>query len=190
MPGYTLNFKMMKKLFFFLVLIACAAAGNAQITKAKLVASGLTCSMCSKAIYEALQKVNGIETVKANIKESSYNIVLKKDMPASPDDIKKGVEDAGFSVAKLQVTVSFDNVSVKSDTLLNVAGMQLHFLNVQPQTLNGEKVLTVIDKDFESAKEFKKYAQYTTMKCLTTGVAESGCGENIKAGERIYHVTI
>jgi copper chaperone CopZ len=179
----------MKKIFV-IIAVLFATSGHTQITKAKLVASGLTCSMCSKAIYEALRKVNSIESVKANIKESSYNIVFKKEVTGSPDDIKKAVEDAGFSVAKLQVTISFDNVGIRNDEHIKIAGMNLHFLNVQPQTLNGEKVLTVLDKYFESSKEFKKYAGYTSMKCFATGVMESCCTDNGIAGERIYHVTI
>ena len=163
---------------------------HAQITKAKLVASGLTCSMCSKSIYEALQRVSSVESVKANIKESSYNVVFKKDAAVNPDELRKAVEDAGFSIAKLQVTVSFDNVEIKNDEHIKVAGINLHFLNVQAQTLSGEKVLTVLDKYFESAKEFKKYAQYTTMKCFATGVMESCCNDKGAGGERIYHVTI
>ena len=134
-------------------------SSNAQVSKAKLVASGLTCSMCSKAIYEALQKVNTIESVKANIKESSYDIAFKKDAAVSFDDIRKAVEGAGFSVAKFQVTVNFDNVVVENDKHVLVDGINLHFLHVQQQTLNGERVLTLLDKNFESSKDYKKYVQ-------------------------------
>jgi len=181
--------KVMKRILMIVALFGVMSA-NAQISSAKLVASGLTCSMCSKAIYEALLKVNSIESVKANIKESSYNIVFKKDATVSPDDIKKAVEDAGFSVAKLQVEMSFENVEVKNDAHIVVNGMNLHFLNVQPQTLNGEKLLTIMDKNFESTKEYKKYSQYTTMKCFATGVMENCCTDKRTAGSRIYHVTI
>ena len=171
------------------VLLFAAFFANAQITKAKLVASGLTCSMCSKAIYEALQKVSAIESVKANIKESSYSIVFKKDVVVSPDELKKAVEDAGFFVAKLQLTMNFDNIEVKNDEHVVADDLYLHFLNVQPQTLNGEKVVTVLDKNFEPAKEYRQYAQYTTMKCFTTGIMEACCDKGT-AGKRIYHVTI
>ena len=95
----------------------------AQVEKVTLVASGLTCSMCSKAIYQALQKVNVIESVKANIKESSYDITFKKDVAISFDDIRRTVEDAGFSVAKLQVTFNFDNVAVENDKHISVDGI-------------------------------------------------------------------
>jgi len=172
------------------MLVLATVFANAQVTKAKLTASGLTCSMCSKAIYEALQKVSTIESVKANIKESSYSIVFKKDAAVNPDEIKKVVEDAGFFVARLELTMNFDNVEIKNDEHVFADGLNLHFLNVQPQTLSGEKVVTLLDKNFESAKEYKKYAQYTTMKCFTTGVMEDCCNNKNVAGKRIYHVTI
>jgi copper chaperone CopZ len=181
----------MKKLLIFIAMMMTVSS-YAQISKATLVASGLTCSMCSKAIYQALQKVKTIETVKANIKESSYNIVFKKDAAISFDDIRKSVADAGFSVAKLQITINFDSVEIKNDEHVFINGLNLHFLHVQPQTLNGEKMLTLVDKKFESAKEYKKYAPYTTMKCFTTGVMEACCLGKVTGSEseRIYHVTI
>jgi copper chaperone CopZ len=178
----------MKKILFALVMMINVAS-YAQVEKATLVASGLTCSMCSKAIYQALQKVREIESVKANIKESSYDITFKKNTAISFDDIRKAVENAGFSIAKLQVTFNFDNVVVENDKHVLADGINLHFLHVQPQTLNGEKVLTILDKNFEPLKEYKKSAQYTTMKCFTTGVMESCCGHDVANG-RIYHVTI
>ncbi|HXL56254.1 MAG TPA: heavy-metal-associated domain-containing protein [Chitinophagaceae bacterium] len=179
----------MKKLLI-VIAVMMTVSSYAQISKATLVASGLTCSMCSKAIYEALQKVKTIETIKANIKESSYNIVFKNGTVISFDDIRKSVEDAGFSVAKLQITINFDNVEIKNDAHILMDGLNLHFLHVESQTLNGEKVLTLVDKKFESAREYKKYTQYTTMKCFETGVMEACCSNKGSGGERIYHVTI
>jgi copper chaperone CopZ len=179
----------MKKVLVALAIMISGYYSQAQISQATLVASGLTCSMCSKAIYEALKKVNTVESIKANISESSYTIVFKKNTPVSFDDIRDAVRNAGFSVARMRVTVNFDNVEVKKDTHVAVDGINLHFLNVQPQTLNGEKTVTLLDKDYESAKDFKKYAQYTTMKCFATGVMEDCCNQG-KTAERIYHVTI
>ena len=172
----------MKKILIAAIMVFGLHAAQAQVSKATLTASGLTCSMCSKAIYTALIKVNTIESIKANIKESSYNIVFKKDVAVSFDDIRNAVEGAGFSVAKLQATVNFDNAAVKNDAHVTVGGLNLHFLNVPEETLNGEKLLTLVDKNFVPEKEYKKYSQYTAMKCFTTGMDD--------AGKRIYHVTI
>jgi hypothetical protein len=44
----------MKKLFILTVILFVSVAVNAQILKAELTATGLTCSMCSKATYKQL----------------------------------------------------------------------------------------------------------------------------------------
>ena len=173
-----------------IVAVLISLQGFAQVSKATLTASGLTCSMCSKAIYEALKNVKSIETIKANISQSSYSVVFKKDAPVSFDELKNAVEGAGFFVAKLQVTLNFDNVAVKNDAHVEADGINFHFLNVPDQVLNGEKTVTVVDKNFQTAKDFKKYTKYTTMKCLESGVMEQCCADKTTAGTRIYHVTI
>lgn len=180
----------MKTMIALLCVIFFVSDLQAQVSKATLVASGLTCSMCSKAVYQALTKVDEVESVKSNIKESSYSISFKKDAAANPDHLLKAVKDAGFSVAKLQLSFTFDNVEIKNDTHISAAGVHLHFLNVEPRVLTGEHVLTIVDANFVSAKDNKKYAQYTKMKCFFTGVMESCCSGNDGGGERIYHVTM
>jgi len=147
--------------------------------------------MCSRAIFKSLEKVNFIDKVNANIAESSFEITFKKDAVVDLDAIRKAVEDAGFSVAKLQFTAHFDNTAIDNDVMVKVDNENLHFLNVNAQTLSGDKVLTVVDQHFVSDKEHKKYAQYTTIKCFTTGTVEACCSKGGSAkGKRMYHVTI
>jgi len=47
----------MKKVFF-LLLLAYAFNAKAQLQKVNLQASGLTCAMCSKAIYKAVSAIS------------------------------------------------------------------------------------------------------------------------------------
>lgn len=180
----------MKRIIILSVVIFFVSEIQAQVSKATLVASGLTCSMCSKAVYQALTKVDEVESVKSNIKESSYSISFKKGALANPDHLLKAVKNAGFSVAKLQLSFTFDNVEIKNDTHISTAGINIHFINVEPRILIGEHTLTLVDANFVSAKENKKYAQYTTMKCFSTGVMESCCSTNGAGEKRIYHVTM
>lgn len=161
----------------------------AQIKSAKLTASGLTCSMCSKAIYKALMKVPSIQDVEADIKNSSYDIKFKEGTNVVIDDLKKAVEGAGFSVAGLQVTGNFSNVAVANDAHIAYGGSNFHFLGVNKQVLNGEKTLTVVDKNFLPSKDFKKYSSQTKMKCVQTGMMEACCSKTGTSG-RIYHVTL
>ena len=66
-----------------------------------------------------------------------------------------------------------------------------HFVNVSNQVLNGETTLKVLDRNFVSAKEFRKYNGATKMHCLLSGKAEACCvKEGMAEGERVYHITI
>lgn len=179
------------KTTLIVLLTVFTLVSNAQLNKASLQASGLTCAMCSNAINKALQKVSFVAGVKSDIKNSSFNIDFKDNAEVNIDDLKEAVEDAGFSVAKLNVTGNFDNVVVKNDQHVIIDGSIFHFLKVNEQVLKGERTLIVVDKNFLNPKEFKKYSAATKMNCVQTGKAASCCvKEGITANTRIYHVTI
>jgi len=73
----------------------------ADIKKVTLVASGLTCSMCSKAIFKALSKLDFVEEVKVDIEKSMYILAFKTGKKVEIDQIKLAVTDAGFGVQSL-----------------------------------------------------------------------------------------
>ncbi len=166
------------------LLLLCMVVGltaSAQFKSATLQASGLTCAMCSNAINKSLKTLSFIESVESDIKTSSFIINFKEGVDINFDQLRKKVEDAGFSVAKLQIVTDFKNVTVQNDQSLTVDGKVLHFLNVKSQQLNGEKTITIVDKNFLSAKEYKKYAGLTKAESFKTGQSN---------GVRVYHVTI
>ena len=72
-----------------------------KIKKVTLVASGLTCSMCSKAIFKALSKLDFVEEVKVDIEKSMYILAFKTGKKVEIDQIKSAVTDAGFGVQSL-----------------------------------------------------------------------------------------
>lgn len=179
----------MKKLLFIASFLFAATAAFSQIKSASLKASGLTCSMCSKAIYKSLQKISFIQAVNPDIEGSTYAISFKPGSKVVLDDVKKAVENAGFSVASLQVTANFPKTEIANDAHVSLGGTNLHFLNVKPQTIQGDKTFTVVDKSFLPAKENRKYGQYTKMACFQTGMMAACCNQGQASG-RIYHVTL
>jgi copper chaperone CopZ len=180
----------MKRLFLFVITIMTAFCVQAQISKVSIQASGLTCSMCSNAINKALKSVNYVDHVIANIKNSSFEIYLKPNAKVDFDQLKKKVEDAGFFVAKMDVSILLNDVEVANDTHVEIENNMFHFMNVMQQKINGEKTIQIIDKGFLTEKVYKKNAKYTNMNCYKTGYMESCCKKNKPAGTRIYHVTI
>lgn len=181
----------MKKIIIIAVIaIATAFQSFSQIKQIELQAAGLTCSICSKAVFKAINAVAFVKEVKANIKTSSYTILLKDENIFDFDALKKAVEGAGFSVAKLSATIHFKDANIQNDTHLKYIGKTFHFMNVKSQTLNGDYIIAVLDKNFVTSKEYKANCKFTTMKCYQTGTMESCCTKPSNIGERIYHITL
>jgi copper chaperone CopZ len=183
----------MKKIFFILLIAFLRLTANAQLEKAEFQASGLTCSMCSNAINKALKTVPFIESINTDLNKNVFSITFKKNTAIDLDVIKKKVEDAGFSIAKFWIVADLHNLAINNDEHVAIDGINFHFLNVKPQTLNGEQRLQVIDKNYVQAKEYKKNSLYTSMPCYQTGVMSACCkspAASLSSSNRIYHVTI
>jgi copper chaperone CopZ len=181
----------MKKIMILLMVLSFGVLANAQITKASLTASGLTCSMCSKAVKEAIEEVSFVEKVQVDIKNQRYNITFKNESSVDLDALGKAVEDAGFSVASLSVTANVPNVTVTKDKHLQIGSHYFHFLNADGKQLNGTTTLKVVDKLFVPAKEFKKYSDASKLECVQTGKAAACCeADKVEAQARVYHVII
>jgi copper chaperone CopZ len=181
----------MKKVWLMTAIVFVVASSHAQFTKATLQATGLTCAMCSNAINKALQKVSFIESVRSDIKNSAFNIVFKEGEDIKIDELRKAVEDAGFSVGSLKLTGNFHELKIDNDTHVEIGKEVFHFLNVNEQVLNGEQTISVVDKNFVTAKQFRKFSSASKMSCVATGKAGSCCAkEGIAPDARIYHVTI
>jgi copper chaperone CopZ len=181
----------MKNFFSACIFLFFAVASNSQFTSGSLKASGLTCAMCTKAVNVALEKVPFVKEVKVNIKDQEYKLVFKEENNIDFDALSKAVEDAGFSVASLKVTGKFSGVVAEKDTHAELNGINLHFLNSSKEELSGEKTVTIVDKNFLSAKEFKKYTSAFKHPCVLNGKADDCCTkEGIKENTRVYHVII
>ncbi len=179
----------MKSILGLLIALFVSVSSFAQIKSATLTASGLTCSMCSKAIFKALGKVSSIQSVEPDIEGSTYKIVFHPNKPVVLDDLKKAVQNAGFSVAGLSVTANFPQTAIANDFHLPYGGATYHFLDVSKQTISGEKTFRIVDKDFVADSEYKKYAAQTEMACVKTGKMAACCSTK-GSGTRVYHVTL
>jgi len=181
----------MKAFVLAVFLSVTSLCATAQFTKAQLQATGLTCAMCSNAINKAVGELPFVADVKSDIKNSSFQISFKENADVEIDAIRQAVEDAGFSVGKLQLTGSFDNLEVNNDDHVSIGKTAFHFVGIKDQSLQGEQTLTVVEKNFLTAKQFKKYGQVSKLVCVKTGKAETCCMEDgIPAQSRVYHVTI
>ena len=152
----------MKKLMILVLGFVLIKTANAQLKKVDIVATGLTCSMCSNAIYKQLQVIDGVDKVEIDLNKNLFTVILKADHNLTPQDFKDRVEKAGFFVGTMVLYISYSNFTIEDGKQEN----NYVFIDTNPQTLNGEKQLRVLDKGYVTAKEFKKlaknYSQYPT----------------------------
>jgi copper chaperone CopZ len=146
----------MKNLFLIIVIAFISISVNAQIKNANLIASGLTCSMCSNSIFKSLKKISFVETVESDVENSAFKIIFKTDENVDLDALQKAVVGAGFSVAKLTFIINANSLDVKDKSLVEIDGKSFYFVDTKDKTLNGEVELRLLDKEFNSPKEYKK----------------------------------
>jgi copper chaperone CopZ len=147
--------------------------------------------MCSKAVKNALERVSFVKKVDVNIKDQEYSISFKDETKIDFDVLAHAVEDAGFSVSKFMITANLAETSLTKDAHIKIDSSNFHFLNTENRNLSGMQTFRIVDKQYLSAKEFRKYSGFTNQACMQTGHAAKCClHEGFRENERIYHVVI
>ncbi|HNP54079.1 MAG TPA: heavy-metal-associated domain-containing protein [Ferruginibacter sp.] len=172
-----------------MLLLMCSTSAKAQVQSVSIQASGLTCSMCSNAIRKALESDASVLEVKANIKNSSFDVRFKPLATIDFDGLKHKVEEAGFFVARFDVRYHVDHLPLTPDAHVKLNGYLFHVLNTTERTMGGDVQFQILDRGFVTAKEYKKNARLTQMTCYQTGQTSSCCvGKQMPVGNRIYHI--
>ncbi len=126
---------------------------RAQFSQGRLQATGLTCALCSKSIHQALDQLPFIESVKPELKSSSFDIRFKREQSVSVQSIRAAVEDAGFFIG--QLTLELSEVAADSLRSGNRWPGEASAFRVLGEWKEGQS-LQVIEKGFLSEKEFKR----------------------------------
>lgn len=149
----------MKKILILTVVLFVSVLVNAQITKAELTATGLTCSMCSKATYKQLISIAAVEKVEPDLNNAAFLLYFKKGSAVNIDDVKKKVEDAGFSVGELVVVFNFKNQQAENNSSFTLDNNTYTFMDTKAGTLTGVVKAKILDKGFIEDKEYKQISK-------------------------------
>ena len=134
-------------LLFSIVLLASTKA-NAQISKAEIIATGLTCSMCSNAINKQLKSLPEVVNVETDLNTNTFTVTLKEGNTLSPKVFKDKVEKAGFFIGSLVLITKSETIKQGGYVVVNNAS-----------TTNTEVQIQVLDKGYVTEKEFKKLSK-------------------------------
>ena len=140
---------------------------NAQIVKAEIRATGLTCSMCSNAINKQLKTVPEVVNVEIDLNSNTFTVTLKEGNELSPKIFKEKVEKAGFFIGSLIITAKSETISKSPYILVN-----------EKKNNATEVQFQIVDKGYVTEKEFKKLSK--SYKGIATYVANSEDDFHIK----------
>ena len=140
-------------------MVLCLNTINAQISKAEIVATGLTCSMCSNAINKQLKKLPEVEKVDIDLNSNTFTVYLKKNNTISPRILKESIQKAGFFVGSMLITMNFDNQKIADNSNIKKENLNLIFIDTEAKILNGLTRFKVLDKGYLVMKDFKKNAK-------------------------------
>jgi copper chaperone CopZ len=149
----------MKKLLTITLLLFITIIANSQIMRAELTATGLTCSMCSKATYNQLISISEVEKVETDLNNTAFIIHFKSNTPVTISNLKKRVEDAGFAIGELIVLFKLDNQVAENNSSFVIDNNTYTFMDTKFSTLNGEVKLKILDKGYVVDKEYKKLSK-------------------------------
>ena len=135
----------LKNIYFTIAAIFFVSIANAQISKAEIRATGLTCSMCSNAINKQLKSMPEVVNVETDLNTNTFTVTLKEGNNLTPKIFKDKVEKAGFFVGTLFITANADAISKANYIKVNTVDAKSNEIRFQ-----------VLDKGFVTQKEFKK----------------------------------
>jgi copper chaperone CopZ len=171
---------MQSKIIIIALMVMCTLVKmNAQVKKAEIVATGLTCSMCSNAINKQLKSLAEVDSVTVDLNTNTFVVYVKKDAVVSPRTLKERIEKAGFFVGAMTVSMNFENTVIPEDKRLELDGMTLVILESKSEVLNGTVQVKIMDKGYVTQKEHKK---------LTRSLSKVPTYNN--GDENDYHVNI
>ena len=81
-----------KSLLASIFLLMFSMKSNAQISKIEIRATGLTCSMCSNAIFKQLESIPEVDIIETDLNTNTFTVTLKEGNNLSPRIFKEKVE--------------------------------------------------------------------------------------------------
>ena len=162
--------------------LAISVHASSQLMAIKLQVSGLTCAMCARTVQNSLEKIVFIKEVRPDLNSQEYQLSLRENDRVDLDLIRKEVEDAGFSVARLQVTAFVSDAGLQNRVPVKIGSLLFQIISGDQKLAKGENTFMLAEQGFLSAKTLKKYCGDPQQKCMAD--------RSSKDGERVYRVIV
>ncbi len=139
-----------------LLVTFTTVSSYAQISKVDIIATGLTCSMCSNAINKQLKALVEVDSIGTDLNTNTFTVYFKENKSVAPKVLKNAVEKAGFFVGSMVLTAKFDVPQIADNVTAKMNEATYVFIDSKTTAVTGESEFRVLDKGFVTQKEYKK----------------------------------
>lgn len=161
----------LKKKFILLLILFGVMNSYSQISKVEIIATGLTCSMCSNAINKQLKAMPEVEKVMIDLNTNTFVVNLKKNSPITPETLRMSIEKTGFFVGSMILNMDVDDAQAKNNTSFKNAAGTYVLVDSKEKAAAGTLRLKVLNSGFVTKKEYKQSAKMLS-KYLASGTQE------------------
>lgn len=152
------NIKLKSILLTAFVLLV-SLSSQAQISKAEIIATGLTCSMCSNAINKQLKSMAEVENVSTDLNTNTFTVTLKENSKLTANTLKESVEKTGFFIGSMVLTIDLGSVKMAESQKITKQSGNYVFVNGGEKAVSGPIRVQVLNEGFVTKKELKKSAK-------------------------------
>jgi copper chaperone CopZ len=90
----------MTKIFLATIVTTMGITSPAYADKACFAIEGMTCATCGVTVKSAINKLQGIQTVKVSVERKNAMVEFEKGK-ANSETIKKSIDDVGYKATPL-----------------------------------------------------------------------------------------
>lgn len=159
----------MKKIIIAFIVLLVSNTLKADIVKAQVLATGLTCSLCSKATFKQLNTIAEIDKIDVDVNNTSFILYFKKGTNINPALIKQKIEAAGFSVGNLELTVETNVINNQFTLGSNI----FTIINSDKKSLSKSFQVKVLNQGFVTTKEYKNLVKAKPQIAFSTKLANT-----------------
>ena len=99
----------------------------AEVKGIELRVDGLTCPFCSLGLEKKLKRVDGVEGVQVHVKQGITEVESTPGESPNLDDVRQAVQDAGFTLREIRLTVTGSIVREDEAWVLRSSGDEIRF---------------------------------------------------------------
>ena len=147
----------MNKFLFILCLLFTTTIAQAQLKWTTIGIDGLTCSQCFYSVEQSIRNIRSVQQVEMNLNDSEARVTQKIDGYSQILQLGEQVNNAGFTVRFLTITLKIDSTFDIAASKINSRIGSLLLLDNTVIQIDSVYTFQIIDKRYCKKNTYKRW---------------------------------